>query len=247
MPNVFVENANPNKNEYEEVTGIENIINNDFEGLSQVISLAINEFKKLDYTGNVRNQLALTPSVQETMYIISASNPLINYITLYTRPMELSTPKTSWISTSMIKDSFTEWYKTNNNGLEPPNSLFGKNNVKIGYALQSVYTQDYVEKMKDKPNNVTLYCFKILSEEDKEVKEKQLIEIHEYDSSNKHHKELNPETKSVYGMIKNNNLTNEEDIKTKLQQLGYSSKETMEHLKILDSVDLIEYKQQSTL
>lgn len=247
MPNVFVEEANPNKNEYEVVTGTDNIIRKDFEGLSQVISLAINEFKKLDYSGNVRSQLALTPTVQETMYLISASNPLINYITLYTTPMELSTPKTSWISTSMIKEAFTEWYKSNNNGLEPPNSLFGKNNVKIGYALQSVYGQENVEKRKEKPSHVNVYCFKLLSEEDKEFKEKQLIEIHDYDPDNKHHKALNPETKSIYGLIKNNNLTNEEDIISKIQQSGYTSTEIIEHLKVLDNVDLIEYKQQRTL
>jgi len=248
MPNVFKDNANPKLNEYEEVSGTDLIINNDYKGLSQLLSLAINEFKKLDYTGNVRNQLALTPSLKETMSIISESNPLLNFISLYTKKIDINTPKDQWITTKDIRNMFTEWYKLDNKGIEPPEALFGRNNTNIGYALQEIYGKEEVEKRKQKPNNSSnIYCFKLLTEEDKELSQKILIEIHEYNPNNKLHRSITQSTLSVYYLIKGNKWNNEEDILKHLIKEGYTEEDVTSYLQTLDSVDLIEYKEQITL
>ena len=250
MPNVFKNNnANPNLNEYNIVSGIDTIINTDYEGLSQLLSLAINEFRKLDYTGNVRDQLALTPTIEETMSIISSSNPLINFISLYTKKMDLNITKDEWITTKDIRNSFTEWYKLDNKGIEPPETLFGRNNQNVGYALQDVYGKEELEKRKQKPINSSsnIYCFRLLNEEDVEIKRKQLIEIHNYDPVNKWHKNLNENTLAVFNIIKNSKLNNEKDIINRLITEGYTEEDIINYLKVLDNVDLIEYKEQSTL
>lgn len=248
MPNIFVDKdeIDETRNEYEEKTGIDQIIANDHEGLSQLISLAINEFKKLDYTTNVRSQMAITPTIQETMYKLSSDNPLINYIGAYTKPLIQDTPKHEWITTSMIKEAFIDWYKRNNKGLEPPEDLFGNRNTRIGGALETIYGKDNVIKEK-LPNEATKYCYKILTDNDKDIVTKQLIEIHELDPSNEYHASISKDTQVIYNIIKSHELTNERDIIQQLQQMGYSTKDINDYLIELDRVDLIEYKTQTTL
>lgn len=248
MPNVFVDKdeIDETRNEYEEKTGIDQIIANDYEGLSQLISLSINEFKKFDYTSNVRSQMAINPTIQETMYKLSSDNPLINYIGAYTMPLNQDTPKRDWITTNMIKDAFIDWYKRNNKGLEPPADLFGNRNTRIGGALETIYGKDHVIKEK-LPNEATKYCYKILTDNDKEIITKQLIEIHELDPSNKYHSSISNDTQTIYNIIKSHDLTNERDIIQQLQQMGYSTKDITDYLTELDRVDLIEYKTQTTL
>ena len=220
MPNVFVneDEIDDTRNEYVEKTGIDQIINNDYEGLSQLISLSINEFKKLDYTTNVRSQMAITPTIQETMYKLSSDNPLINYIGAYTMPLDKDTPKHEWITTSMIKEAFIDWYKRNNKGLEPPENLFGNRNTRIGGALETIYGKDNVIKEK-LPNEATKYCYKILTDNDKDIVTKQLIEVHELDPSNKYHASISNDTQVIYNIIKSHDLTNERDIIQQLQQM----------------------------
>ena len=248
MPNVFVneDEIDDTRNEYVEKTGIDQIINNDYEGLSQLISLSINEFKKLDYTTNVRSQMAITPTIQETMYKLSSDNPLINYIGAYTMPLDKDTPKHEWITTSMIKEAFIDWYKRNNKGLEPPENLFGNRNTRIGGALETIYGKDNVIKEK-LPNEATKYCYKILTDNDKDIVTKQLIEVHELDPSNEYHASITNDTQVIYNIIKSHDLTNERDIIQQLQQMGYSTKDITDYLTELDRVDLIEYKTQTTL
>lgn len=249
MPNVFTDKPDPTLNEYEEISGTADIIKNDYQGLSQLLSLAINEFNKLDYKGNVRNQLALTPTEAETMDILSSGNPLLNFISMYTSLMELTTSQDKWITTKDIRDGFTVWYKHENKGIEPPEDLFGRNNVKIGYALQDVYGKKEADQRKQKPSNLNynIYCYKLLTDDDKETHKKLLITVHEYDPKNEAHRQVNDHTLAVYNIIKNNDLKNEEEITAHLINNGYETEDIVGYLKTLDKVDLIEYKAQSTL
>ena len=249
MPNIFVnpEEIDETKNEYLEKSGIDNKLKNDYEGLSQLLSLAINEFKKLDYNKNVRNQLAIVPTIQETTYKLNSENPLINYISLYTELMDKETSKTKWITTKMIKEAFIEWYKRENKGLKPPKELIGNNNIGIGTALKIRYG-DKLEDYKYKEGNQnTLYCCRILSEYDKEIKEKRSIKTNIIDKTNKQHNQLSDKTKNVYTIIKENNLPNEHEVIIKLKQMGYEENDIIDSLKILDQVGLIEYDKQTTI
>lgn len=249
MPNMFVSKTsyNETENHYIRRTNIKQLISHDKEGLEQVLSIAINEFKKLDYSKDVRNQLALTPTRQETMHILSHENPLINYLGAYVEEMDSSTPKALWIGTDDIRENFTRYYQQQNYGQEPPLSLFGNNNEKIGKAVKSVFGIDkHNPRYYKKEKRPVLYALSILDENQKSLTNKTIFKWNEMDMTEPQHN-ISGITQYVYQLIRDTQINNEKDLIMKCAAAELKEHDVMCALRQLDNIGLIEYTEQTVI
>lgn len=164
-PNVFkpVEEVNPNKNEYPEISNIIDQIKEDSQGLSQLISIAINEYITLDQEKSIKNQLSLNPSIEETIAITSKSDIVLGILKAYTSAGARTSDKNSWVSISELKNTIKQVFKKSNKKEINPDLI---TNQKIGYKLVELYP-NLLNKENNKNNrkrynghyvyNITLY------------------------------------------------------------------------------------------
>lgn len=242
MPNKFVESYeyNENKNHFHIRSNIRNIISNDYEGLSQVLSVAINEFKKLNYSKNVKEQLALAPTMQDTLFLLTKENPLLSFMMLYLEETPENTTLSQRITTTDIRNSFIEWYKPQNNELEPPETMITP--INIGKNIKTVFPEINIKS----DGNKQKYNLKIKSMESIINKSAELIKGYPVDPNNATHKIFGLK-QNIHDYIMTNNYgITEQEIFKEFEPTGYEE-DIIEALQYLDEVGLIEYQKQKTL
>lgn len=210
-PNVFKEEnaVNPNKNEYPEVSNIELQIKQHSEGLSQVVSIALNEYISLDHNKSIKNQLALNPSFNETILIITKEDPVKGILHAYTEEGARSSDKNDWVTIVELQQTVKEVYKEANGIDIDPDKITPKN---IGYIIKELYphmleTKEDRKRNKPRHNGVYVYniTLKTKEEMEEELKNKKTEQSHIIEAlpEGEHNKILQgTQYKQVYNKIK---------------------------------------------
>ena len=155
LPNKFVDDkeVKENTNTYPKITNIEAMILQHIEGLEQLISVAINEYKLLDLTKSLDGQLAIQPNVDYTIQVLTQNNIVFGLLKTYTTPVARGTNKSKdWITTDEIVSTISQAYKRATTNEIPPHEVEPK---RIGELLKQIYNQFLTQTLNKKPVNKT--------------------------------------------------------------------------------------------
>ena len=181
MPNVFkpAKKVDPDKDEYPEVSNIVDQIQKDADGLHQLISIAINEYITLNQHESIREQLALNPTIEETIAITSKSDIVLGILKAYTKAYARTTNKSTWVSNTELQDKIKQVYKKSNDKEINPQLIDSK---QIGYKLielyPSLFTGEAKKLNRKRYNGGTVYNITLLTEDEINKKESEIIEAY---------------------------------------------------------------------
>lgn len=240
LPNRFVEHPNENRNEYEAIDNIDYVITQDYEGLSQLLSLAINRLLQFDFTENLMTQLSVQQSSQETVALITKEDPLKGFLNIYVEKGNPNPYKQDWITLDEIIEAYTTWYIEHyQNQPEKTSSIDFKR--QLGSMLKSMFKLD---KDKDRGStrnhNKTTYNLRI----------KTNMEIQEYENNKisvqlEHIDEsqyITGTTKTIFEMIQREGSLSRKEIKERLYKIDEQNpNEIEESIKELEDAGLITY------
>lgn len=188
MPNVFkpAKKVDPDKDEYPEVSNIVDQIQKDADGLHQLISIAINEYITLNQHESIREQLALNPTIEETIAITSKSDIVLGILKAYTKAYARTTNKSTWVSNTELQDKIKQVYKKSNDKEINPQLIDSK---QIGYKLielyPSLFTGEAKKLNRKRYNGGTVYNITLLTEDEINKKESEIIEAYPESEHNK--------------------------------------------------------------
>ena len=167
--NVFREDE-LKSNEYMIKKDIDYKLGTDFNGSSDLISMAINEFKKMDKSKGIKSQLAIQQTTNEKLSMIYDEDPLTLFVHTRLKPMPDNAKWYNYTKNTVIVDSYKSWYQRN----------YGENipdvdNVKMGRKIKEIYPD-----VRKTTNDGTGYALSILTDKDISTYHKRVIEIRDY-------------------------------------------------------------------
>lgn len=238
MPNKFVgtNEYDPNQNHYLRRDNINNILRTDYDGLSQVLSIAINEYKKLDYDGVIREQLGLNPSLSHTLEILTKSHPLLAYLKFCLKEIPNESTYTDRITTADIKDEYIKWYRKNNKDLDPPEKSIDP--LTIGKAIKQIYPN-----IQTKKDGVKYYPLRFKNEDTQTKENYQRLMANPATENTRPKGDLQ---NNIYSSIVTGSTTNTHEIIEEFKH-QYGETDIREAIKDLNERGLIEFSDQSTL
>ena len=171
LPNQFVDETKvvENTNTYPKITNIDDMIEQNIEGMGQLISVAINEFLQLDLTTSLDSQFAIKPDIDRTIQLLTKNNVVYGLLKTYTEPVARGTDvKKDWVTTTDILTRIGEAYKraTGNNM-----DTHEVNEAKIGTLIKQLYPNFITQKGNKSVRDKTYYNIKLFTYE--EVKQRQ--------------------------------------------------------------------------
>lgn len=181
LPNKFIENKGDELgyNEYHQNKNIIHDISLDYQGLSMIISLAINEYYKVIHSDNIDKALAFKQSDKEKIRIISKDDPLLTFLIMNCKENHDNVNQDNYLRTDDILNGFNIWYN-NFYGEAPPNKLIndldskGNNKVKASLGTKIRNTYPNIDKTNSHP---IAYNLKILGIDEANKEKNMIIEI----------------------------------------------------------------------
>lgn len=175
LPNKFVDEKELSKyeNSYSVVNNIEELLKKDYEGLSWLITSAINAFKQIKEQDNI---YTCKQTKDETIDIYWNIDYLSKFIYLYTEYVD-DLPRSLFISNQEITNSYIEYMHDQNKDVDTENL-----SKEIGMKLNIIYPDLKKEgnKFKETKTGKTMYRLK-LKEHEELIKEfNQAYEINEF-------------------------------------------------------------------
>ena len=177
VPNKFLpdEEIHPNENEYPAVSNIEDRIKQDGSGLSQLLSLCINEFLLLEQDKSIKNQLALNPTIEETIMITTKDDPVTGILKAYTKAYARTTSKQTWVSIPDLQQTIKQVYKKAHHIEINPELI---DNKTIGYKLKELYPEllnESSNKARRTGDGKTVYNITLFTMDEVNKKENEII------------------------------------------------------------------------
>ena len=236
LPNKFVDESmvEETTNTLPKISNLSDLIRQNVEGLGQVISVAINEFKKLDLTKSLDGQFAIPPNLDRTIQILTQNNIMLSLLQTYTKPIARGTDIVNdWVTTTDIQTTLAEAYKRATGNHMDKEVI---NYQKIGYMLKELYNP-FIKLKENKIDrngryyyNITLKTYAEVQQEQNEIlKVVPLGETKLYDTLQRR----------IYNEISNGNNT-EQKLKEALQE-QYNLHEITNNIEELYKMGLVEW------
>lgn len=175
LPNKFIANDGINElkeNEYYRNSNVINEIKSDYKGLSILLSIAINEYQRINKMGNIDESIAFKQSEKEKLSIISKQDPLLSFLIFRCKINTYNANTKNFIGTDDILNAFESWYIKLYN--KKPAKIY-MNKQDLGYKIKNTFKGIATDK------NPARYNLYILSD-DEAIKEfNKIISIIDYD------------------------------------------------------------------
>lgn len=173
LPNKFVEEEEINKynNAYPKLRGLEDLLKEDYEGLSWLITAAILSFKDMKEEGR---KYTLRQTADETINIFLDEDDLTKFLNIYVE-YDDSLNRSQYINNDEIASSFLKYMELLN---KPVKEQGLKLKRKIGTKINKIFDLKKEDKYK-KNDRITHYSLRIKSFEELEKERTTIYEINE--------------------------------------------------------------------
>lgn len=174
LPNKFVEKEEISKynSAYPKLRGLEDLLKEDYEGLSWLITAAILSFKDMKEEGR---KYTLRQTADETINIFLDEDDLTKFLNIYVE-YDDSLNRSDYINNDEIASSFLKYMELLN---KPVKEQGLKLKRKIGTRINKIFDLKKEDKYK-KNDRITHYSLRIKSFEELEKERTTIYEINEY-------------------------------------------------------------------
>lgn len=201
LPNQFVDESkvNENTNTYPKINNLDDMILQNIEGLGQLISVALNEFKQLDLSKSLDGQFAIRPDIDKTIQVLTQNNIVLGLLNTYTKPIARGPDiKKDWVTASEIQTTIAKAYHRATQREMDTNEV---DLAKIGLLLKQLYPsflgdgkQNKIRRDKTR-YNLTLYTY----DEVQQI-QNQILEV---EPLGENQRILDPFHETIYKLIQN--------------------------------------------
>lgn len=153
LPNKFVDEnrVEENTNTLPKISNMRGLIEQNIEGLGQLISVAINEFKKLDLSKSLDGQLAIKPDIDRTVQVLTQNNIILGLLKTYTKPIARGKDVVNdWVSPKDIQTTLAEAYHRATGNHMDKEAI---DNAEIGSMVKKLYPKFITSKVNNVPTN----------------------------------------------------------------------------------------------